>query len=294
MYKAAGSSVWQWRQQARQQAIARQIDPAEVDWVLLAVSDLDRLALKLGTVPQRPSITLTLPLRELTQRWQRRVTERSPLQYVTGTAPWRNFDLAVSPAVLIPRPETEQLIDIVDQTTQTQPALRQGTWADLGTGSGAIALGLAELMPSAEILAVDCSPDALTVAQQNAQRYSLGDRIQFLEGSWFESLSLWRGQLSGMVSNPPYIPTAMLAGLDPEVQHDPQMALDGGEDGLAAIRQLIAIAPDYLPPGGVWLAETMQGQPEAVVRLLGQGPYGDVQVFSDLAGIERFVLARRS
>lgn len=286
----SGASVWQWRQQAQQQAIAHQIDPGEVDWVLLAVSDMDRLTLRLG-IAHRP-VTLTLPLGELAQRWQRRVQERSPVQYVTGSAPWRQFDLAVSPAVLIPRPETERLIDIVSEATQDRGDLQQGIWADLGTGSGAIALGLAAALPEAQILAVDRSPEALAIARQNAQTYSF-ERIQFLQGSWFNPLSPWRGQLSGMVSNPPYIPTALLPGLDPEVQHDPALALDGGDDGLTAIRVLVAQAPEYLLPGGLWLVETMQGQPGAVAALLSQGPYRDIHVFADLAGIDRFVLAQR-
>ncbi len=291
MYTASGDDLWQWRQLARRQAIAHQVSPDEVDWVLLNVSDLDRLALRLETVTLRSAVALELPLEELNRRWQTRIQARSPVQYVIGKAPWREFDLVVSPAVLIPRPETERLIDLALLATQRQQALRRSPWADLGTGSGAIALGLATALPEAAVHAVDCSPDALAVARHNAQRYALS--IQFHQGSWFEPLQGLRNQVGGVISNPPYIPTEALADLAPEVQHDPLLALDGGEDGLMAVRQLVAAAPDYLISGGVWLVETMLGQPAAVCELLHQGPYRDVQVFADLAGIERFVLAYR-
>ncbi|MGB3616131.1 MAG: peptide chain release factor N(5)-glutamine methyltransferase [Elainellaceae cyanobacterium] len=292
-YTASGNAVWQWRQRSRRQAIAHQVDPDEVDWVLLTVSDLDRLALRLETVQRRQTVALTLPLSTLAERWQQRMTQRSPVQYVTGKAPWRDFELLVSPAVLIPRPETERLIDLVQQATQAQPLLQRGNWADLGTGSGAIALGLATVLPDAAIYAVEYSPDALAIAQQNAKQHQLDARIQFYQGSWFGPLQPLRGQLGGMVSNPPYIPTGLLPQLDPEVQHDPQLALDGGDDGLEAMRQLVANAPDYLISGGIWLVETMMGQTDAVADLLDRGPYSNIRIFEDLAGVTRFVLAYR-
>lgn len=273
--------------------------------MLLAVSDLDRLALRLATVQRYQRVTLTLPLSTLADRWHQRIAQRSPVQYVIGKAPWRDFELVVSGDVLIPRPETEELIDLVLQVTLDQPSLRQGSWADIGTGSGAIALGLAQALPDAMIYAVDYSPKALAVAQQNAQQYQLSPRIQFYQGSWFEPLQQLKGQregqregqhegqLSGMVSNPPYIPSAMVPSLASEVQHDPLLALDGGADGLDAIRQLVTQAPAYLGSGGLWLIETMIGQTDAVGDLLAQGPYRDIQVFEDLSGIARFVLAYR-
>ncbi|MGF1512506.1 MAG: peptide chain release factor N(5)-glutamine methyltransferase [Elainellaceae cyanobacterium] len=292
MHQASGEDLWHWRQAARQQAIAHQVSPDEVDWVLLQVSDLDRLTLRLETLKTRPAITLALPLETLAERWRTRVQQRSPVQYVTGKAPWREFELAVSPAVLIPRPETEQLVDLALLATQDRPSLRKGPWVDLGTGSGAIAIGLASTLPEAIIYAVDYSADALAIARKNAQRVSF-PQIRFCQGIWFEPLQPLRGQIYGLVSNPPYIPTGSLRHLSPEVQHDPALALDGGADGLEAIRHLAAAAPDYLVSGGVWLVETMLGQPAAVVSLLERGPYRDVQTFADLAGIERFVLAYR-
>jgi release factor glutamine methyltransferase len=197
--------------------------------------------------------------------------------------------------VLIPRPETEFLIDLVLAIKNSSPHLAEGHWADLGTGSGAIALGLADALPQAVIHAVDRSIEALTIAQANARSHGLSEHVQFYHGSWFEPLTPLKGKLSGMVSNPPYIPSPMIPELQPEVTcHEPHLALDGGEEGLACIRHLITTAPDYLVSGGVWLIEMMAGQAAAVMELLqAQGQYRDMQVHQDLAGVDRFALAYR-
>ena len=291
----SGQEVWQWRHKAQQQAIAADISPAEVDWLLQKTTGLDRLTLRLESFQDRTEVPLYCSLNTLNQLWQQRLESQVPVQYLVGATSWRNFLLKVSPAVLIPRPETELLIDLAIESTEKTPSLVQGYWADLGTGSGAIALGLADAFPNATIHAVDCSVDALTVAQRNAEALGLGDRIQFHHGSWFAPLVHLKGKLSGMVSNPPYIPSAMIPELQPEVtRHEPHLALDGGKDGLDSIRHLVAPAPDYLIRGGVWLIEMMAGQAEAVVELLQmQGNYRDIQVHQDLAGIDRFVLAYR-
>ncbi|MFM7424869.1 MAG: peptide chain release factor N(5)-glutamine methyltransferase [Elainella sp.] len=291
MYKISGIELWRWRQQAQQQARLAQIPPGEVDWLLQEVAGLDRLSLKLETFKDAVEIGLRHSLSDLDQLWQQRL-QHVPVQYLAGTTSWRQFSLLVSPAVLIPRPETELLIDLVlaAEVQLDQPS----HWADLGSGSGAIALGLAEALPLAKIHAVEVSPAALEVAQQNAQRTGFASRIRFYRGSWFEPLAALRGQLDGMVSNPPYIPQAMLADLQPEVQQEPQLALDGGLDGLDCIRRLIVTAPAYLKSGGLWLVELMAGQARPVAELLAQqGDYRDIQIHADLTGIERFVLAYR-
>jgi release factor glutamine methyltransferase len=168
-------------------------------------------------------------------------------------------------------------------------------WADLGTGSGAIAMGLATAFPEARIHAIDQSGAALAIAQANAADYGLSDRIHFYQGSWLEPLTALKGQIWGIASNPPYIPSQMVLELQPEItQHEPHTALDGGPDGLDCIRHLIATAPTYLQPGGIFLLEMMAGQAPLVVDLLHQqGNYKHIQIHKDLAGIERFVLAHR-
>ncbi|WOD37900.1 peptide chain release factor N(5)-glutamine methyltransferase [Nodosilinea sp. E11] len=291
-----GAELWAWRVQALQAAKAAGVEAEEVDWLLTAVADVDRLGLKLGNVQQRSPIALRYPLSELDRRWQQRLSDRTPVQYLVGETPWRDLMLTVSPAVLIPRPETELIIDLAAAAVATSPIrdrLAQGLWVDMGTGSGAIALALAQTFPAARILAVDQSAAALAVAQHNADRTGLRDRITFYHGSWFEPLAAYRGQLSALVSNPPYIPSALLPTLQPEViDHEPTAALDGGDDGLTALRILAAQAPVYLVPGGLWLAEIMAGQGEAVRDLLAaQGCYSEIEICLDLAGRDRFVRA---
>ena len=295
----SGLQLWQWRHQAIKAADATDVPPAEVDWLLGEVAGLDRLALRLESFKDWPEIELQLPLEDLEQLWQRRLHERLPVQYIVGVTPWRHFKIGVSSAVLIPRPETESLIDLALAATassQTTPPLQQGHWADLGTGSGAIALGLANIFPQAIIHAVDYSSEALAIASLNANNLQLTDRIRFVQGSWWEPLASLKGQFSGMVSNPPYIPTSTLPTLQPEVfHHEPHLALDGGADGLDCIRHLIEISPTYLRPGGVWLIEMMAGQADIVQELLqNQGCYYNIQIHPDLAGIERFALAYKS
>ncbi len=294
----SGLELWQWRQEARQSAAKAGVPTAEVDWLLQEVAELDPLALRLESFKERPQIELRYPLPVLSQLWHRRLHERCPVQYLAGVTPWRNFSLTVSPAVLIPRPETEYLIDLAVKAVKNSsiPELASGHWADLGTGSGAIALGLADTFQSATIHAVDRSVAALAIAQQNAQQLGLQERIQFYQGSWWEPLDALKGQVSGMVANPPYIPSLMVQELEPEVRHhEPHLALDGGTDGLDCIRHLIETSPDYLRSGGIWLIEMMAGQADVVAQLLHQqGSYCRIQIFPDLAGIARFVLAYRS
>ncbi len=299
----SGQALSEWRMLARQQAIAADIAIEEVDWLLQDLAGLDRPSLQLQTFRDKTDLRLKLPLSELTALWQRRLNDRIPIQYLTGIAPWRQFLLNVSPAVLIPRPETEYLIDLAIAAIKASPnsqlspsLLSHGHWADLGTGSGAIALGLATAFPEAVIHAVDRSAAALAIAQSNARQYNLTERIQFYEGSWLQPLEQLKGKLSGIVANPPYIPSAMVPALQPEVaQHEPHLALDGGADGLDCLRHLIATAPDYLQPGGIWLVEMMAGQAIAAAELLHQqGSYCEIQIYPDLAGIDRFALAYRA
>jgi release factor glutamine methyltransferase len=291
----SGQELWLWYLQAKQQAIASHLSPTEVDWLLQEVAGLSRLELRLETFQMRSSIALKLPLAELEQLWQRRLEEHLPVQYLVGVTPWRYFQLQVSPDVLIPRPETEYLIDLVAQAIREHPELMMGNWVDLGTGSGAIAIGLADLLTKAQVYAVDTSYAALQIAQKNAQNLGFTDRIKFVKGEWWQPLETLRGQFSGMISNPPYIPTSLIPQLQPEVaKHEPHLALDGGVDGLDCIRHLVKTAPDYLISGGIWLIEMMAGQAETVQKLLQeQGNYYNIKIYQDLAGIERFALAYR-
>ena len=288
----SGQELSQWRQQAIADLAQAQLSPKEVDIFLQAVTDLDTLSLRLQSFREREKIPLSYSWSEITKRWQKRLQARVPLQYLLESVVWRNFTLKVSPEVLIPRPETELLIDIVGETVRGDDG---GIWVDLGTGSGAIAIGLASILTKAEIYAIDYSQTALAIAKENIINTGFADRIILKQGSWWTPLEKWKGQISGMVSNPPYIPSAEILDLQIEVrEHEPRLALDGGEDGLTALRYLVATAPDYLRSGGLWLVEMRAGQGEKVAQMLeNQGNYRQIQIINDLAGFDRFVLAER-
>lgn len=310
LFFCSGQDLSLWREQAKQQAIAASVSPTEVDWLLLEVTDLDSLSLRLD-FKQRSHIFLKYSLDELTQLWSKRTSSRIPVQYLIGQTHWRNYLLKVSESVLIPRPETELIIDLARQATENSSSdLKKGIWVDLGTGSGAIAIGLADVLTNAQIYAVDISGAALAIAQENINRLGFTDRIKLLQGSWWTPLEAFKGQglspesnsgacmprqISGMIANPPYIPSKVIPTLEPEVaQHEPQIALDGGQDGLDAIRYLVQTAPHYLHSGGVWLIEIMAGQGKEVIELLQQqGDYKNMQIICDLAGFDRFVRAER-
>ncbi|WP_228016469.1 peptide chain release factor N(5)-glutamine methyltransferase [Leptolyngbya ectocarpi] len=289
----SGEALYLWRKQALARARHAGIAVYEVDWFLQGVSHLSQSELSLGLYRDRSEVRLFHALDWLTQQWQRRLTERVPVQYLVGETPWRDLMLTVTPDVLIPRPETELIIEIVQTWAEQQgvPSSSQ-VWADLGTGSGAIAIALAKAFPEAQILAVDISTTALEIARQNAHRNKVSN-INFYQGNWFAPISNWQGKLSGVITNPPYIPSRIVSSLEPEVtQHEPHQALDGGNDGLNDIRYLIAQAPNFLKPGGLWLTEHMAGQSQEIRTLLARNQgYQTVQKQQDLAGIDRFVTA---
>lgn len=295
VFRVTGQELGQWRSLAIRSTQGQDISPREVDWLLQEITNLTALTLRLESFGDQSEIVLKISLEDLEQRWQKRLQDRSPLQYLAGSTPWRNLNLQVAPGVLIPRPETEILIDLAIAANQDNSELATGNWVDLGTGSGAISIALAQALPEITVQAVDKSSEALVIAQANITKYNYAHRIHLHQGSWWSPLEFLQGKVQGMISNPPYIPTAMIAQLQPEVtNHEPHLALDGGEDGLDDLRHLVNTAPYYLVSGGFWLVETMAGQPEAVMRLLGkQGSYKDIRTFPDFAGIPRFVQATK-
>ncbi len=218
-----------------------------------------------------PIATLTV----LEQSVQRRASGE-PLAYITGHKEFFGLDLLVDARVLVPRPDTETLVEWALELLagKTTPRL-----VDLGTGSGAIALALKYSRPDAEVLAIDYSTDALAVAKTNAQHLQVG--VQFAQGSWLDGVP---GRFDLVVSNPPYIVSqdSHLAALT----HEPLQALASGTDGLDDIRTIIHQAGDHLLPGG-WLLEHGYDQADAVRALLAAAGLNNVQSRQDLAGIER-------
>lgn len=266
-------------QNARQEAV----------WILEFALGATRLALQLDgrrTVRQKESQRA----REL---FARRAA-REPLQYILGTQEFCGLEFQVGPGALIPRPETELL---VEELTRAFCSASAPIIADIGTGSGCIAVALAHALPHASIYATDRSQAALRIARQNAARHELGDRVIFLAGDLFEPLRRidLEGRLEAVVSNPPYIPEGELAGLQPEVgAFEPRLALAGGEDGLTIHRRLLKDALEFLKPGGRLVLEVGQGQAGRLCRIaVTRGGYGLARVIQDSAGIERVVCLTR-
>lgn len=216
---------------------------------------------------------------------------RVPLAYVTGEREFWSLRLRVDRRVLVPRPETETLVE------SALELLRPGArFADVGTGSGAVAVALARELGPGAYVATDRSAGALSVARANAEAHGVARSIEFLEGDLLAPLAGRPQALDGIVSNLPYIPTAEVAGLEPEVRdHEPRAALDGGADGLEVIGRLVGAAPALLRRGGWLLLEIGSGQAGAVGRLLARsGAFDQVTTRRDLAGVERVVGARRA
>lgn len=215
----------------------------------------------------------------------RRRARREPVQYILGRTEFWSLPLVVGPAVLIPRPDTEVL---VEEALRRAPDAR--AVLDVGTGSGAIAVALSSELPEAVVEGIDLSPEALEVARENGRRNGLDERLRFSAG---EMKRLPAGPYDLIVANPPYIPRADLAGLMPEVrEHEPRIALDGGEDGLDCYRLLAAGAMDRLGAGGWLLLEVGIDQAAEVERLLRQGGFQETFRRADYSGIPRVVGGR--
>jgi release factor glutamine methyltransferase len=219
----------------------------------------------------------------------RRRSRREPTAYITGSREFWSLDLRVDPRVLIPRPDTERLVE----TALERMSAPAGRLADLGTGSGAIALALLSERPEWFGVGTDLSGGALSLAEENARRLGLAERFEARSGDLLDPLG--EEEFDLLASNPPYIPSSDISGLEPEVsRHEPRAALDGGGDGLDALRRIAAGAPRNLRPGGWLLLEFGVGQGEAVRALLAAaGAYDDVAVLDDYAGRPRVAAARR-
>jgi release factor glutamine methyltransferase len=212
-----------------------------------------------------------------------------PIQYITGEQEFYGLRLHVSPAVLIPRPETEHLVEAV---LKSLPAHQPGKIVDIGTGSGAIAIALAVHLPLATIIAVDLSSNALAIAEQNAREHNVADRIQFLPSDLLSAVKAHGATFDAIVSNPPYIPESDRSTLHPQVrEHEPAAALFAGETGLDVYRRLIPEALGALKSNGVLALEIGHGQQESLTHLLAG--WNDVTFVNDLQQIPRVALARK-
>jgi release factor glutamine methyltransferase len=221
------------------------------------------------------------PLRELVKRR----SEGEPLQHLLGTVEFCGLTFLCDKRAMVPRPETEQLLELVESRIEN----RESRIVDVGTGSGVIAITLAAKFPEAKILAVDVSDDALALAQENAALLNLRDRVQLLKSCLLENVE---GAFDLIVANLPYISTHDRRTLSREVLHDPEVALFAGKRGDELVRELIDQAPPRLRPGGLLALEIGLGQSETLLSALAEKNYRDICSKKDYNGVTRFIFAR--
>jgi release factor glutamine methyltransferase len=259
------------------------------EWLLSAATGLSRV--EIYALYDRP---LSDAERASLREGVKRRAAGEPLQYVTGEVAFRHIIVKVRPGVLIPRPETEVLVDAVLPAVDAAIAARgEALVADICTGSGCIALAIAQERAEASVHAGDLSPVAVEVTTENAERLALADRVSVIEGDLFAALPAeLLGRFDVVVSNPPYVPTADVPQLPAEVAgFEPHLALDGGVDGLDIYRKILVDARSWLRPGGLLGVEL----DERMVRIAATEAeewYQDVRVISDLVGRDRIVVAR--
>lgn len=229
------------------------------------------------------------------KRLLRRRLAHEPTQYITGQQEFWSLDFIVNPAVLIPRPETELIVEAVIRQVRNHP--ESGPWhqlLDVGTGSGVLAVALAKELPDVHVTALDASPAALAVARLNSERHGVQDRVTCVPGDLLATLDPQR-RFDIIVANPPYVPTTDWERLPPEIRdHEPRLALDGGPDGLEVIHRLVHQVPPFLRSGGFLALEVGQGQAESVVQLLeATQAFASSSIIPDYQHIGRVVTAVR-
>ena len=272
----------------------KEVDGPRLSAELLLAHVLDVPRIKLYTnyenvVPDKP----LAQFRELVKR----AAEHEPVAYLTGKAWFFNLEFEVSPAVLIPRPDTETLVENVLQLARNTAGFEAPRVLDLCTGSGCIAVAIAQRLKNALVIATDISEGAVALARKNAERLGVADRVTVEQGDLYEPIRqiVDARPFNLIVSNPPYIPTDDVAKLDRNVREfEPMIALDGGMDGLMMHRRIIEHAPERLVSGGRLYLEIQFDQGPAVREILSSHePFEDVRVLKDFAGKDRVVTARR-
>lgn len=250
--------------------------------------------LRLYADPDRPA---TPDERERLRGLVARALEHEPVQRLVGEAWFFSKPYIVDRRVLIPRPETELLVELLLQAARDRADLAAGAVADLGTGSGCVIISALSGLPGARGIGVDLSPGALEVARQNAQRHGVSDRLDLVEGDLYNGLDTHpAGQrLAAILSNPPYVSDAEFETLDPHVKQEPALALRGGPDGLDVIRRVIAGAGERLAPGGLLIMEFGASQADAVLALAHSAPgLASPRIERDFEGRPRALVATRA
>ncbi len=247
--------------------------------------------LNLKSINPEGKIYLKKNLEFLESIWHEHLLESCPIQYLCGITFWRDLKLKVTNKVLIPRPETELIVDIVFNIFRKKS--EKLIFAELGTGSGAISVALALAYPFSEGVATDIDQDALEIATKNHIDSSKQSNLKFYCGNWWTPLESFKGKLDLAISNPPYIPKDTYEKLPKEVKNfEPKVALLGGEDGLKHIREIIQKAPLFLKEKGWLILENHFDQGKKVKQLFIKNEFTSIEIVKDLSGIGRFTIGR--
>jgi len=252
----------------------------------ISTSDLNSLSIN-----PEGNLYLKKNLEFLESVWEDHLLNSSPIQYLCGITFWRDLKLEVTSKVLIPRSETELIVDIVFNIFRKKS--EKLFFAELGTGSGAISIALALAYPLSVGVATDIDQDALKIATKNFFNSSKQSNLKFYCGNWLSPLESFKGKIDLAISNPPYIPRDTYEKLPKEVKNfEPKVALFGGEDGLKHIREIIQKAPLYLKENGWLILENHFDQSEKVKQLLINNKFTSIEILKDLSGIGRFTIGR--
>ena len=247
--------------------------------------------LNLSRIKSREHLYLRKNLDYLESIWEDHLLSSSPIQYLCGITFWRDLKLKVTDKVLIPRPESELIVDIVFKIFGKKP--QKVFFAELGTGSGAISIALALKYPLWDGIATDIDQDALEIANKNYINSSNHSNLKFFCGHWWTPLESFKGKLDLAISNPPYIPQDTYEKLPKEVKNfEPKIALLGGEDGLKHIREIIQNAPLFLREKGWLILENHFDQGEKVKEILIKSKFTSVEIVKELSGVGRFTIGR--
>ena len=284
----SGNSLLQWRKKM----LLKGGSKIDLDWLLYMAAGVSWAQLQKIILDPELFFSLEVSIEELEIIWQSHLKNQVPLQYLISKCPWRDFQLEVSPDALIPRQETELLIEFALNKVKNYS---QGKWADLGTGSGPLAISLAKSLSKWEGHAVDISKNALLLAERNLNFLVPDANVIFSLGDWWQPLQKWWGTFDLVLSNPPYIPSNLIQDLEPVVKnHEPHIALDGGIDGMNASKKVILGSLTGLSKGGWLFLEHHYDQSEKVIKFMKDIGMEEVTFEKDLNGIKRYAICRKS
>ena len=287
MYEISTKDLFLWIKNIKK--TSRDIDDFYLLLDLIAgISKSDLLLLKINSIER---VSSKIDFHSLKKKWGDHINLSKPIQYICESSYWRNFKFELSSDVLIPRVETEQIVEIA--TNIFAPVKKEIIFADLGTGAGSIAISLAVENRNWKGLATDIDMNVIHIAQQNHKKISSESNINFYCGNWWQPLTNYAGMINLAISNPPYIPKNVYERLPSSViDFEPKKALYGGEDGLSHIKQIISDAPKFLARGGWLILENHFDQSKKIKNLLREYGFDSLKTINDTFGIGRFTIGR--